>query len=98
MGVWLAKAIYTGTPAGRLLFHVLGAIGEFERDLIGERTRAGLAAARRQGARLGRPSVVDVRTRARIRRLRAARRSLRAIAVAVGVGKGTVARELGRES
>ena len=53
--VVLDQAIDTGTPAGRLLFHVLGAIGEFERDLIRERTVAGLRAARRRGARIGRP-------------------------------------------
>ena len=92
--VVLDQAIDTGTPAGRLLFHVLGAIGEFERDLIQERTRAGLVAARRRGKRLGRPTVVDARTRARIRRLRAAGRSLREIAATVGVGKGTVERAL----
>ncbi len=45
----------TGTPSGRLLFHVLGAIAEFERDLIAERTRAGLAAARRRGRHPGKP-------------------------------------------
>ncbi len=45
----LDQSIDTGTPSGRLLFHVLGAIAEFERDLIRERTRAGLAAARRRG-------------------------------------------------
>ncbi len=45
----------TGTPSGRLLFHVLGAIAEFERDLIAERTRAGLAAARRRDRHPGKP-------------------------------------------
>jgi DNA invertase Pin-like site-specific DNA recombinase len=49
------QGIDTSTPAGRLLFNVLGAIGEFELDLIRERTRAGLRAARKRGARLGRP-------------------------------------------
>jgi len=53
--VVLDQAIDTTTPAGRLLFNVLGSIAEFERDLIRERTTAGLAAARRRGATLGRP-------------------------------------------
>ena len=47
----------TTAPSGRLIFHVMGAVAEFERDLIRERTRAGVAAARRRGKRLGRPRV-----------------------------------------
>ena len=50
----LDQGIDTSTPAGRLLFHTLAAIAEFERDLIRERTRTGLAAAKRRGTRLGR--------------------------------------------
>lgn len=53
--VVLDQAIDTSTPAGRLLFHVLGSIAEFERDLIRERTAAGMAAAKRQGRHVGRP-------------------------------------------
>jgi DNA invertase Pin-like site-specific DNA recombinase len=49
----LDQAIDTSTPTGRMLFHVLAAIAEFERDLIAERTRDGLAAAReRHGGQL----------------------------------------------
>jgi len=49
------------TPAGRLMFNVIGAMAQFERDLIRERTLSGMAAARRRGARIGRPRVaVDV--------------------------------------
>ncbi len=55
--VVLDQGLDTSTPAGRLLFNVLGAIAEFERDLIRERTRAGMAAARRRGKRVGRPRV-----------------------------------------
>src|SRR5208337_1242150 len=53
--VVLDQAIDTSTPAGRLLFHVLGSIAEFERDLIRERTVAGMRAAKRRGAKIGRP-------------------------------------------
>jgi DNA invertase Pin-like site-specific DNA recombinase len=53
----LDQAIDTSTSAGRLLFGVLACIAQFERDLIRERTRAGIAAARRRGKRLGRPRV-----------------------------------------
>ena len=56
--VVLDQSIDTSTASGRLLFNVLGAIGEFERDLIRDRTRAGLAAARRRGKRLGRPKAI----------------------------------------
>lgn len=51
----LSEAIDTGTASGRLLFHVMGALAEFERALISERTRAGMDAARSRGTKLGRP-------------------------------------------
>jgi DNA invertase Pin-like site-specific DNA recombinase len=53
--VSLAEGIDATTPAGRLQLHLLGAIAEFERARIAERVRAGLARARAQGKRLGRP-------------------------------------------
>jgi DNA invertase Pin-like site-specific DNA recombinase len=52
----LSEAIDTNCASGRLLFHVMGALAEFERSLISERTRAGIAAARDRGARIGRPT------------------------------------------
>jgi DNA invertase Pin-like site-specific DNA recombinase len=51
----LSEAIDTATAGGRLLFHVMGALAEFERALISERTRAGMAAAKARGACIGRP-------------------------------------------
>jgi DNA invertase Pin-like site-specific DNA recombinase len=53
--VSLGEGIDTSTPAGRLQLHILGAIAEFERERIRERILAGLARARKQGKRLGRP-------------------------------------------
>ena len=50
----LSEAIDTTTASGRLLFHVMGALAEFERALISERTRAGMAAAKARGQHLGR--------------------------------------------
>lgn len=50
----LSEAIDTTTASGRLLFHVMGAIAEFERNLISERTRAGMASAKARGQHLGR--------------------------------------------
>src|SRR5262249_59638476 len=55
--VVLAHAIDTTAPAGRLLFHVLAAIAEFERQFIRERVVAGIRRAKAQGRRLGRPRV-----------------------------------------
>jgi DNA invertase Pin-like site-specific DNA recombinase len=49
----------TTTPQGEFLFHVFGALAQFERSLIQERVRAGLAAARRRGRRGGRPVAID---------------------------------------
>jgi DNA invertase Pin-like site-specific DNA recombinase len=51
----LTEQIDTTTPGGKLVFHVFGALAEFERDLIRERTHAGLAAARARGRVGGRP-------------------------------------------
>ncbi|MBN3815670.1 recombinase family protein [Paraburkholderia sp. Se-20369] len=51
----LNEAIDTSTPTGRFMFHMIAALAEFERSLIGERTRAGMAAARQRGQSLGRP-------------------------------------------
>jgi DNA invertase Pin-like site-specific DNA recombinase len=53
--VSLNEGIDTATPAGRLQLHILGAIAQFERDRIRERVVAGLARAKAQGKRLGRP-------------------------------------------
>src|SRR3954451_17094496 len=52
----LQEQLDTGTSGGKLVFHVFGALAEFERDLIRERTYAGLAAARARGRVGGRPS------------------------------------------
>src|SRR5260221_7132216 len=51
----LTENIDTTTPGGKLIFHIFGALAEFERDLIRERTNAGLAAARARGRKGGRP-------------------------------------------
>jgi DNA invertase Pin-like site-specific DNA recombinase len=64
----ITEAIDTTTPGGRLVFHLFGALGQFERDLIQERTRAGLAAAAARGRTGGRKPVVtdDKLKRARL--------------------------------
>ncbi|MFN8475538.1 MAG: recombinase family protein [Anaerolineae bacterium] len=55
----LQESIDTTTSGGKLVFHVFGALAEFERDLIRERTQAGLAAARARGKHGGRPPILD---------------------------------------
>jgi DNA invertase Pin-like site-specific DNA recombinase len=51
----IQESLDTSTPGGKLIFHVFGALAEFERDIIRERTMAGLAAARARGRKGGRP-------------------------------------------
>ncbi|PQA86033.1 recombinase family protein [Hyphococcus luteus] len=51
----LSDAIDTSTATGKLFFHVTGAFAEFERNLISERTKAGMAAAKARGVKMGRP-------------------------------------------
>ena len=55
----LKEAIDTTSPSGKLTFHLFGALAEFERNLIRERTQAGLAAARARGRQGGRPKALD---------------------------------------
>jgi DNA invertase Pin-like site-specific DNA recombinase len=88
--VSLSESLDTATPAGRMVFTVLGAVAELERSLIAERVRAGLRNARVKGKRLGRPRVVV--DRARIGQLRAEGLSWAKIAAELGVGEGTVYR------
>ncbi|WBU62379.1 recombinase family protein [Paracoccus albus] len=66
----LAEDIDTTTPAGRLVFHVFASIAQFERERISERTREGLAAARKRGRVGGRPPALSPEQRAEVRRLR----------------------------
>ena len=83
----LTEAIDTTTPGGRLIFHVFGALGQFERDLIRERTRAGIAAAASRGRKGGRkPSMNDEKLR-RARVLLKMGLSVREAATRLKVGK-----------
>jgi DNA invertase Pin-like site-specific DNA recombinase len=86
--VSLSEQVDTSTPMGKMVFTVLGAVAELERNLIVERVRAGLRNARAKGKRLGRPKVdVDV---AQIEALRASGHSWRTIARKLGLSVGTV--------
>ena len=85
------QAVDTTTPAGRALFQMLGVFAEFERAMIRSRVKAGLAAARAKGVRLGAPRKGG-KVLASIKKARAKGLSVRAIAAKVGVGIGTVHR------
>jgi DNA invertase Pin-like site-specific DNA recombinase len=83
--------IDTTTPAGKLLFQVTGAFAEFERSMIRQRVNAGLARAKAQGKRLGRPRV-DHRIAARVRAELTKGTGVVKTAKALGIGVGTVQR------
>jgi DNA invertase Pin-like site-specific DNA recombinase len=89
-------AIDTATPTGRFLYTVMGGLAEFERLTLSQRTKEGLLAARKRGARLGRPpklnagQVEDARLRSR------QGESVMRIAQRLGVAPNTVARSLRR--
>jgi DNA invertase Pin-like site-specific DNA recombinase len=90
----LDQAIDTSTSAGRFLFHTLAAVGELERDLLRERTRAGLEAAKRRGRKLGRPRALSESQFLRLKRMAATGQSTRHIAQVLGIGKSIVGREI----
>jgi DNA invertase Pin-like site-specific DNA recombinase len=86
--VSLSESLDTSTPAGKMVFTVLGAVAELERSLIVERVKAGLRNARAKGKRLGRPrKIVDI---ARIAALRAQGASWPKIAAQLGASVGKV--------
>lgn len=94
--VSLSESLDTATPAGRMVFTVLGAVAELERSLIAERVRAGLRNARTKGKRLGRPrKTVDP---ARVAALRSEGLGWRSVAKQLGVGVGTLYRVAGERS
>lgn len=87
-------SIDPNTPDGRLMLQVVGAMAEFERSLIKDRTRAGLDAARAQGRVGGRPAVMDADKLAAAKARKAKGESVTAIAKALGVSRATLYRAL----
>lgn len=83
--------IDTSTPSGKAMFQMVGVFAEFERAMIQERVKAGLARARKQGKVLGRPKVSES-TEADIRKLRATGMGMLAIAKEMGIGTSVVQR------
>ena len=91
----LQENIDTTTPGGRLVFHVFAALAEFERDLVRERTMAGLQAARARGRNGGRPIKMTPAKVERARNMYAAQSmTVDEIARALGVSRASVYRQL----
>jgi len=85
------QALDTSTPSGRAMFGMLGVFAEFEREIIAERVRAGMATARAKGKCVGRPKASE-ETRQRIRELRAQGMGVLKVAREVGCGVSLIQR------
>lgn len=91
----LTEHIDSTTPGGKLVFHVFGALAEFEAALIRERTMAGLAAARARGRNGGRPATLTPAKLAKAQRLYDARQlTVEETTAVVGVSRSTLYRHL----
>lgn len=85
----------TATPHGKLIYTIIGALAEFERDLLSERTKQGLAAAKRRGQRLGPPpKISDAEIIAAKRKVETGKASIDEIAALHGVHPWTIRRRL----
>jgi DNA invertase Pin-like site-specific DNA recombinase len=95
--VCLKQSIDTTLPAGRLTFQVLGAVAEFEREMLRERVNSGMAQAKRAGKRIGRPALhrFGVREIERVRTLRSKGESVRKLAKDFGSTQWMIARLTG---
>src|SRR5206468_7795786 len=89
--VSLSESIDTSTPVGRMIFTVLGAVAELERNLIKERVHMGISRARKEGKRLGRPKRIFDSDKARVL---AQTMSIRQAARQLGVSRGVIERSL----
>jgi len=93
--VSLSESVDTSTPMGKMIFTVLGAVAELERNLIKERVQMGISRARRQGKTLGRPKRIFDRDKAREM---LETMSLRKAAKELGVSRGVLKRALAHPS
>lgn len=94
----ITESIDTGTSGGVLIFNVFASLAQFERDLIAERTRAGLEAARARGREGGRPTKLDAKKVAEIRRLYdSGAVTAKRIGELTGVSRSTVYRALNKK-
>lgn len=91
----LNESLDTSTATGKLMFHLIGMFAQFERDLISERTKAGLAAAKARGVTLGRAAVLEPGSDQRVQvvKMLAAGDTLPQIAKATGISKSRLYNE-----
>ncbi|MDO5049354.1 MAG: recombinase family protein [Actinomycetaceae bacterium] len=94
----LSESIDTTTPGGRLVFHMAAAFAQFERDLIRERTNAGLEAARAKGKVGGRPSVMTADRIKAARDMYSQGATYTQIGAVLGVSRSSVSRALNNEA
>ena len=90
----LSENIDTTTAGGRLVFHLMGALAEFERSLIAERTQARLQAARKRGVRVGRPLALTSAQVKHARKLIDGGETPTAVARSLGVSRSTLYRSM----
>ncbi len=90
----LQESIDTTTPGGRLVFHVFASLAEFERDLVKERTQAGLSAARARGRMGGRPTVLSAAKRKQAIKMISEGSTITEVAAVLGVSRSTLYRQL----
>jgi DNA invertase Pin-like site-specific DNA recombinase len=86
----LTEGFDTSSPVGKLLIHVLGALAQFERDLVVERTKAGVAAHRARGGKVGQPAKIVGPKHAKGEKMLKAGKSVMIVAAALGTTPTTV--------
>jgi DNA invertase Pin-like site-specific DNA recombinase len=91
----LSDAIDTSSAGGRLIFHIMASLAEFERSLIAERTRAGMAAARARGSMVGRRRALTPAQLDHARLLIEGGESPSVVARSLGCGRSTLYRAMG---
>ena len=89
----LTDGIDTTATGGKLVFHIMGALAEFERDLIKERTKSGMRAAKKQGKHVGRPKALSEGQIQHMKELLDAGKTQAEVAELLGVSANTIGRE-----
>jgi len=92
--VAVKNGLDTSSSSGRLMMKMISLMEEWNREILIDRTRAGLSRTVANGTKLGRPKITNLKMTAEILALRDEKKSIRAIAAEIGVSAGTVQREL----